>query len=557
MCFSSLWGVTPYNDPQWHHLLHLRDDNRSEIADPRFFLSNPFSPENELKAHIDILKTDKKCETICKFPARYTFLNHAMDLNITFDHCGDVKSFLKETNGESASLVFASSYLGSPMSYFGHTFIKINKKNNIHFSQTLSYAAEIPQQTGLFSLLGKGISGGFSGKYVISPYFKLLEGYNVVEQRSLAEYKLDLTPQEIEMMTLHAYEMADIVVPYRFFTENCAYEMVWFLDVARPSLNLHQKFNGIVIPYETTDYLKSTPIVTHITSQPSNIELLYHLYGKMNPAQKSFFGAWKESASKVEMLEKSSFSREEKSSLAYMMNGYYDILFKKFRTAKADFMDVKSVPFYPIKERFEGDVLRAKGSSKVSVGQFWNHGKSGQEIDFKPILFNRYDDKASDLNEGTLELLSFQMRHSDDKSYLESYDIVKLESYTKRFDFYTPLSWRFRIGGDRMLSDRKLRSTIQVGSGVMYGNESVSWYVIPQFEGYNDTVGTSVLGGVSWWTDHGHYGVEAKTPLWFSAQHTRPYQEAYVVIPLFDRWMVRGSYRSLHEEVRVNVGLRF
>ena len=148
-------------------------------------------------------------------------------MNLSFEHCDNFKQFLKESRGETASISFASAYLESPMSYFGHTFITIHKTDNRFFSQTLSFAAEVPEKVNFFELATKGIGGGFSGKFVASPYFKLFEGYNTVEQRRISEYQLNLTQEEIENMLWHVYELYDISVDYKFLPHNCAFETLW------------------------------------------------------------------------------------------------------------------------------------------------------------------------------------------------------------------------------------------------------------------------------------------------------------------------------------------
>ena len=204
------------SDAYWHTLLHLRTENISDISDPDFFLSEKLSAKNELIATLDALNEENRNETICRFPARYRYLSVQLSLGLSFSHCENFQKFLQDSRGDSVSIGFASPYLDSPMSYFGHSFIKINKLDNIYFSQTISFAAEVPKDTGFFTLLYKGITGGFTGRYIASPYFKLHENYSMIEQRSLTEYYLQLTDEEIERLLWHIYEIYDMDVKYKF-----------------------------------------------------------------------------------------------------------------------------------------------------------------------------------------------------------------------------------------------------------------------------------------------------------------------------------------------------
>lgn len=492
---------------EWLALLHINESNISEISDSNFYISKQSNPKIELET----LLQEKSCENICKYPARYKFLSDNLDLNISFSHCKDLQTFLKDSRGESASLVFASSFLGSPTSYFGHTFIKINKSKNIYFSQTLSYAAEMPQNVGFTNLLVKGIGGGFIGKYVASPYFKLIEGYNIVEQRTLYEYELDLTKDEIETMLWHSYEMLNTNIPYKFFTENCAYEIFWLLDVARPNGHLREKLKTYVIPYETIGTLKKENMVKNFRIKEPLIEKLYTIHNSLNSEEKEFFGTWKESTTKAKDLNNTNFSEQSKNKLAELINGHYDILFKKFRTSKADFYDVKKIPFQPtIIDK--SDDFEPKKSHKISFGTIKKDNENGQILNFRPVLFDRFEERDNKLSEATLEFLNIGIVQFDSNTKLENFDIVKMESLNKRFDFYEPISWRFYLGSNRSFETEKLEILTEIGIGITKGNEFGSIYGMGQIAIYPfiTSVNLQSLVGGSIWVDKAHLNFDYK-----------------------------------------------
>lgn len=493
--------------PQWLALLHINENNISEISDSNFYISKQFDSKIELEA----LLREKSCENICKYPARYKFLSDNLELNISFDHCEDLRNFLKQSRGENASLVFASSFLGSPTSYFGHTFIKINKNNNIYFSQTLGYVAELPQQLNFFELLTKGIGGGYIGRYVVTPYYAMIENYNVVEQRTLYEYQLDLTKDEIEIMLWHSYEMLNTNIPYKFFTENCAYELFWLLDVARPNAHLREKLKAYVIPYETIETVKKENMIKDFATKKPLIEKLYVIYSSLSDEEKDFFASWKDSETKEHDLNNMQFSQQTKNKLSELINGYYDILFKKFYTNKADFYDVKKIPFQTtVAER--NSAFEPKKAHKFTFGMIEKDGKTGQIIGFRPVLFDRFEEMDSFLDEATLEFLNTRVSRIEGNIKLENFDIIKLESLGKRFDFYAPLSWRFYAGANRSYQNDNLESVVELGVGLTKGNKFISAYGIGQVALYPfvASINFQVLSGVSVWFNKFHINFDYK-----------------------------------------------
>lgn len=518
---------------EWRTLLHVRDDNKSDVNDPNFFLSSPFSPEDELKNTLNKLQSSEKREVLCRFPARYRFLNQQLDLNLSFEHCTNLQEFLSDSRGEYASMSFASSYLGSPMSYFGHTFITIHKPHNRFFSQTLSFAAEVPRDTGFINLVHKGIGGGFTGKFVAEPYYKLHEGYNIVEQRSLSEYHLNLTHDEIENMLWHAYELYDTNINYKFFTENCAYEMLWFLEVARPGLKLRISFPNAVIPYETINAIKESGLVTEINTQPPLIDSLYGVYETFGTDEKDFFSKWKNSDNKREELRRSNLSSEAKDELGYLINGYYDILFKRFHQGKSDFDEVKQIPYTPIFERYSGEPIR-HGSAKIEMGYLQSNGINGVDMAIRPILFNRIDERYSELGDGTLEFLGLEARRLEDKMTIESLTLFDIESFTKRFDFYHPPSWKIFAGADRSLKDNSLQPLAKLASGVSYGTSSFLWYAMGQASMYpcEITAGIEALAGIGYWNGATHMGIDFREPLLFTGMKSKSNYEVYFITPI-------------------------
>ena len=116
--------------------------NRVAIVDgAEFFLSphGKHSPQQELEAtlreftrsaHEMRFQKEPDTHALCRFPARQKWL--AQELGVPQDfgtgiQCPQLNWFLETLQPQRATLVFASYYLESPASLFGHTFLRIDR----------------------------------------------------------------------------------------------------------------------------------------------------------------------------------------------------------------------------------------------------------------------------------------------------------------------------------------------------------------------------------------------------------------------------------------------
>ena len=143
-------------DPAWLTLIHYQPDRfgsgyTSQADDPAFFLSEngKHSPRAELKATLDAIQIDGEGDdhALCRFPARATWLSQQLDLSLPEIECPGFQEWSETLNTETVTLVFAASYLNSPSSMFGHTFLRLDPpqdddETNLLLANTISYAAD-------------------------------------------------------------------------------------------------------------------------------------------------------------------------------------------------------------------------------------------------------------------------------------------------------------------------------------------------------------------------------------------------------------------------------
>ena len=213
----------------------------------------------------------------CRFPARKNWLVKELNIqNLPKVTCKKYDEWFKQLDATSVSLVFPSAHINSPASMFGHTFLRINSSYNSKLlSYAINYAAAADQskENGfLFAI--KGLFGGYYGKYNMLPYYEKLKQYRDTEQRDIWEYNLNLTKDETIQMTRHIWELKDTYSNYYFFDENCSYNMLWLLEIARPEITLRDKFFYQVSPPETIFEIINADLVESRDFRPSKRKVL-------------------------------------------------------------------------------------------------------------------------------------------------------------------------------------------------------------------------------------------------------------------------------------------
>ena len=267
----------------WQLLLHHAPGSQiSEIDDPGFFLSDNGKSDAaaELEATIEAFfgaASDQSNQNpvYCRFPARYQWLSQQLGIDPDpelFDRCPALSRWQQNFNAGSVSLIFSDYYLNNPPSMFGHTLLRFNNSSgsdNHLLDYTINYAAKVDTD----SLLGyawHGVTGGFEGRFTVSPYYTMVKQYNDMENRDLWEYELDLTQDQVYFMWLHLWELSDTYFDYYFFQENCSYHLLSLIEVARPELQLRDRFPVWTMPAETIRGLDDYPgLVVTTKRRPS------------------------------------------------------------------------------------------------------------------------------------------------------------------------------------------------------------------------------------------------------------------------------------------------
>ena len=498
----------------WHILLHM-PDNESEIDDKAFFLSPQGSTdaESELEATITALFNENVFDdnsTACRFPARKWWLVQELDMKkLPLVECKEFDVLMKKVNPRSASLVFPSAYINSPASMFGHTFIRIDSSyKSKMLSYAINYAANADSSTenGMVFAI-KGLVGGYYGNYSLLPYYEKIKEYRDSEERDMWEYDLDLNEDEMKQMLRHIWEIHDTYSYYYFFTENCSYNMLWLIEVAKPSVELRKYFNYQVLPPETIHVSVREGVVKKRHYRPARRSklLAYENYLEDNEVDEVFLLARAKKSTeefindkdvqiqtKRYILEASSefieydFLAGDINASVYRTR-LHNILTARSGLGKGDSIEIP-IPVDPM----EGHrALRLRAEAGV------RNDKAIGFIGIRPANHDITDSDVGFLSGTQIEFFNLLVSLREDEFNVEKATLINIVSLAPRTKFFKPISWRLNTGWDRNYLSESTKFTSNASGGLSWGNEMGYVYGLIDALFYTDKDLTAGIGGVA------------------------------------------------------------
>jgi hypothetical protein len=471
--------------PQWHKLLHFKN-NKSEIDDSRFFFTKngKTNPKAELTAFIEKLISDKSDDenaTQCYYPSRSSWiLNQLPQLKkeIKEPRCEALKEELKSLSAKHVTLILASAHINSPASAFGHTFLRIdNNPNTPLLSYAVNYAAQTTEKNG-FIYAYKGLFGGYKGLYSIDPYYKKIKEYSDLEQRDVWEYTLNLSQEEINKMVRHIFEIRHFYADYFFLSENCSYNLLWLLEIAKKDVHLIEKFNHKAIPIDTLRVIMKENLVKKTTYRPSKRKTILNIAKPIenNPTALRFARGDEYNISQIE-----TFSKEDKIASLELATALLRIKLSKHEISKKEYLPkflkilkvrskLGATPKKDIEEPYEP--TKGHYSAKASFAYASNHTlKARVNLAYHDI----YDNDKGYIPGAYINFFDTAVQYKDDKLTLDEINVLDIRSYAIQDAIFKPISWQVAVGGKRIFN-HELNSYLQAGAGFTLGSEELYSY---------------------------------------------------------------------------------
>ena len=573
-----------YKHPQWLRLLHyapLEVQGTSEVEDPLFFMSRHGreDPAQELyetlEAIFDPVFERGDAHAICRLPARFHWLHQQLEFDpqhLPPVVCKNYEAWRRLIQVQSVSLVFASSYMGNPSSVFGHTFLKFNqKKGNPSLNllaHVVQYQATVEDEIGFVYAL-KGLFGGYRGHYVLNPYYTPILTNIEYEDRSIWEYELNLTPEELEMLVRHSWELAHTYIPYFFTLENCSYRTLELIEVAAPRYPLKEAYHFWAIPATTVrDVLAQEGLVARMNYFPARTRQLLQKFNTMTANEQKILLTL---IHHPEALHKENYPSPERKAL--LLDAALDYLRSRFNANQEDALLKKnrrhllrarsqlgavSVKLSPEQE---SPIHQGHRPNRLLVGLGGSSEESYWALGLRPAYHDLLADETGHLENSQAVVADLQIRRFNDGEWaLHRLDLINIINLAPRNLLQQESSWRVQIGLEPSTKEpcrlcRKLMG--QVGWG--YSWEFGRWREALVYLMGNGTlevdaaylhdylVGGGIVAGILW-----EWMPRWKTQMEFQSTHSL-WGEAYQYLQgkIHQRWTL-----AQNQDLRVELDYR-
>jgi len=481
-------------DPAWLTLGHYQSNTfgggyTSQADDADFFLSpeGKHSPAAELEATLAAIRQPGGGDdhARCRFPARDQWLREKLALPDTPVACPELDAWTAELNTETVTLVFAASYLNSPSSMFGHTFLRLDPpqdddETNLLLANTISYAADAAAHDSEILFAYKGIFGGYPGITTIQPYYEKIRLYSDIEHRDLWEYQLNLTPKEVALLLDHAWEIRDRNFDYYFFDENCAYRLLALIDVARPGTDLLGEVSTHAIPSDTVRWVVDKALVAGVFYRPSAATSVSYSLATLPDRHQTIAAAVANGYVHVDDTEVQNLPPSQRARL---LDATYDYV--RYQTEAEGWPREHAAPL-------SHDLLRARSkihgiagpetppepeirddqghdTFRLSLGGGRHGNRNFSQLTLRPAYHDVLDPPAGYRSGAQLQFLRLDARYYTDNDELQVEQLtgVEIRSLSPRDQFFSPLSWQVGFGGRRTDAggERVLAPYLEGGAG--------------------------------------------------------------------------------------------
>lgn len=489
---------------QWHALLHYRvniltDGVTGQADDARFYLAadGKINPQAELDATLRAffapaaVETDTTQHPQCRFVARYHWLKQELHFDnerMPEQNCRRFSAWRSALQPDMLTLVFPAAYINNPSSMFGHTLLRVDATGQNEQSRLLAYAinyAANPEGEGGAAFILKSLVGLYPGLFSISPYYVKVKEYSHLENRDIWEYQLNFTPDEIDRLLMHVWELGQVRFDYYFFDENCAYHLLSLFEVARPALEFTRRFHGWVIPVDTVRALtEQAGMVRKIVYRPADTTRLRFQLKQLNKSEQDWVAALtagEQVADDPLFMQQTTARRgiELEAAYKYLRRQYTagDVdLDRSARRSRELLLARSRLPeapdtAEPPPPRITPD--RGHGTVRLALAAGVEDSLAAQEVKLRPAYHDLLDPQGGYTRGAQINFMNFGLRHIEGSNRLRLNELTLIDifSLSTRDGFFKPVSWKISTGYTHIGSPR-------TGSVALYrtqGGAGMAW----------------------------------------------------------------------------------
>ena len=457
----------------WLVLLHYVKNHsgyKSQVDDRNFFLSRDgrTDGEAELAATLRSLFVAKQKDgehAACRFPARFEWLLEKLRIDaaqLPAFTCTERDKALASVEAKSAVLVFPVGHINSPASMFGHTLIRVDGSSRSNLiSYAANYSADTTDTNG-FIYAWKGLTGGYQGSYSIMPYYLKVKEYNDLEHRDMWEYQLNLSQPEVRKMLNHIWELQKIHPAYYFLDENCAYNLLFLIEAAKPELRLASKTGGIfVLPTQTVRIVMDSGIVRDVHYRPSQGTKIRKIASTLQPKGQLLAFNLAFAKAKTDSLRTETISDSDKRGILNLAAEYVQLRYSRKEMEKDDYsklylkilgersaLGTTAEDAYRVEEPPRPDA--GHGTAMAAMGGGVRRGEAFTELGIRPAFHGLLDPDQGYLRGAQIKFFDTALRYKIPSENLElkTLHILDILSLAPRDLFFKPISWKVNTGLD-------------------------------------------------------------------------------------------------------------
>lgn len=500
--------------PEWlklgHYVPNLIASGVHGLVESPTFYNAPdgkYNPEAELEATLasffsDTEERGTQQNPQCLFIARYTWLKQQLtfdDQRLPVHSCRRYQAWHTALNPGGLTIIFASAYLNSPASMYGHTLMRVDAKDQNEQTRLLAYAINFAANTDesngiLFAM--NGLFGGYPGAFSILPYYIKVHEYRDLENRDLWEYQLNLSPEEIDRVLMHAWELGPTYFRYYFFDENCSYHLLGLIQVAKPDLDLTSRFRWWAIPADTLRAITSqNNLLKKITYRPSSATIVQHQLDLLNAPERNLTKELSTGQITTNNPTFTIMSPNEQAAILEASENYVSYLRAIDKTevanpatlahelllARSQLNVPNQTPEVPTPSVSPD---QGHDSARMTFGSGRWEGQNYQEITIRPAYQDLMDSDEGYTRGAQNEFFNLSLRHyASGSTQIDSFIPIDILSLTPRDDFFHPTSWGVSTGWQRMRSTNggyPLVYGLDGGAGGTWSNNSNTalWYAL-------------------------------------------------------------------------------
>ena len=588
---------------QWRAFIHYKpkssDSWLSQVDSSHFFMSDQgkSSPVAELNATVAALfsnqpKAPLRLTAHCRFVARRVWLEEQLpDLFslIPKQDCIEFERYVEYLDAEVLTLVFPTAHPNSPSSAFGHTLLRIDKKDQRPESRllnmSLNFAADVSPDVPATTYAIKGLAGGFEGRFRLLPYHIKLREYGQIENRDTWEYELKLDKPAVDLVLRHAYEMLISHFDYYFLSENCSYHLLSLIEVAFPDKPLTEEFGLWTIPVDTIRKLEEHQLSNPPRFVPSSIRTLRARQKSLKQDDVNL--AIQALKTNLESID-GSMNQKSASDQAAILDLLSD--YERYNRLKTDPSAKGSSPReIAILSRRSKLGIKSEtpavqqpitspdaGHGTLRIGIQYHHNRQGSnvtELSFRPAYHDFKDPSAGFDDKAAIEMGLISVAHDADADefFLKQFTLINIQSLEPRGMFFKPDSWHTTIQWQRPNANAHHQFTFNAGKGAAIQSSPTGpvFFVFAEADlihnpGLRDRTqlqfGASL--GAQWEAIPGlRTGVEANFRQQLNGESYSIDTEAWAGLALSEQWSINidiaaEKRKASSSNTRISLGLR-